>query len=521
MATVHEENERKYDGALDRPLSAADLPQVARVRAGGTRRLDAVYFDTAGLRLLHRGITLRRRTGGEDAGWHLKIPAADGTRTEVRLPLECGDLQHLPREMAARTRAAAHGEPVAPVAHLRTRRDLVLLTDEDDRTLAELARDTVSAQVLGEPARAGAGAAPAAVTSWVETEVELVDGGPDLLDEVEAELHRRGMERSVARSKLGRVLAAGPDDTVGRADRADRADRAGLTDRAGEAPAGSVGAALTAYLRSQYALLRDLDPAVRLDEPDSVHRMRVQVRRLRSALAAHHRILDRTAVDPLDRDLRWLGRLLGSARDAEVLGDLLAPQAERLPPAGHPAEVGARIRTWFDARYRESHRAVVHAMEGARYFGLLDALERLASAPPLNGRATRGKAEGRRMLRKQQRRTGRRLRGALALPPGAEHDRELHRARKAAKRTRYAAESVTPLVGRRAVRVGRRTKRIQKPLGAHQDGVMGAQALVDIAAADPHRGETAFGLGMLHARQRADDRRRTAEAAKAAKRLDD
>lgn len=46
MATEHTETERKYDGATDRPLSAAELPRVARLRAGGTLKLDAVYYDT-------------------------------------------------------------------------------------------------------------------------------------------------------------------------------------------------------------------------------------------------------------------------------------------------------------------------------------------------------------------------------------------------------------------------------------------------------------------------------------------
>ena len=36
--------------------------------------LEAVYYDTPNLRLLAEGVTLRRRTGGEDAGWHLKLP---------------------------------------------------------------------------------------------------------------------------------------------------------------------------------------------------------------------------------------------------------------------------------------------------------------------------------------------------------------------------------------------------------------------------------------------------------------
>ena len=49
-------------------------------------RLVGTYFDTVDLHLASAGLTLRRRTGGEDAGWHLKGPAGPGARSEVRLP---------------------------------------------------------------------------------------------------------------------------------------------------------------------------------------------------------------------------------------------------------------------------------------------------------------------------------------------------------------------------------------------------------------------------------------------------
>ncbi|MFD9124768.1 CYTH domain-containing protein, partial [Kitasatospora sp. NPDC059571] len=72
-------------------------------------RLDAVYFDTPDLRMLRRGVTLRRRTGGHDAGWHLKTPNPDGSRTETRLPVESGNGQRPPRELAARAAVHAGG----------------------------------------------------------------------------------------------------------------------------------------------------------------------------------------------------------------------------------------------------------------------------------------------------------------------------------------------------------------------------------------------------------------------------
>src|SRR5688572_6476607 len=83
-----DEVERTY--AVD---AAAVLPDLSGVE-GVTEvsqpvelHLEAVYFDTAELDLARRGVTLRRRTGGPDAGWHVKLPRGKDTRTELRHPL--------------------------------------------------------------------------------------------------------------------------------------------------------------------------------------------------------------------------------------------------------------------------------------------------------------------------------------------------------------------------------------------------------------------------------------------------
>jgi hypothetical protein len=92
VATVFREIERKYDahgaaGAMDAVHSMIGVAGVAAVSEPAEEILDAVYYDTADLRLIRAGVTLRRRTGGEDAGWHLKLPAGADTRDEIRLPL--------------------------------------------------------------------------------------------------------------------------------------------------------------------------------------------------------------------------------------------------------------------------------------------------------------------------------------------------------------------------------------------------------------------------------------------------
>ena len=72
----HLEVERKFD-VVDSTVSPSfdGLAAVARVKRAPSYTLDAVYYDTPGHDLATHHITLRRRTGGTDAGWHLKLPA--------------------------------------------------------------------------------------------------------------------------------------------------------------------------------------------------------------------------------------------------------------------------------------------------------------------------------------------------------------------------------------------------------------------------------------------------------------
>src|SRR6201999_4301177 len=84
----HTEVERKFavvEGTVS--PSFEGLSSVAKVERSPLQQLDAVYFDTPDQALASHRITLRRRTGAPDAGWHLKLPSGSDARTEVRLPL--------------------------------------------------------------------------------------------------------------------------------------------------------------------------------------------------------------------------------------------------------------------------------------------------------------------------------------------------------------------------------------------------------------------------------------------------
>lgn len=82
MATVVRETERKYELADGVELPGWDgLVGVEASVGPEEQTLEALYFDTADLRLAQAGVTLRRRRGGHDAGWHVKLPVAGDSRT--------------------------------------------------------------------------------------------------------------------------------------------------------------------------------------------------------------------------------------------------------------------------------------------------------------------------------------------------------------------------------------------------------------------------------------------------------
>ncbi|MEV6009949.1 CYTH and CHAD domain-containing protein [Streptomyces sp. NPDC051976] len=468
------ETERKYE-AGDRHGQHAvapdleGLPAVAGTRTLETARLDAVYYDTADLALAAHRTTLRRRTGGDDAGWHLKLPTTEAdTRTEVRVPL--GRTTKPPKTLRTEVAALLRGRPLAPVVRLRTTRQRVLLLDEAGRALAEIALDEVTA----EPG-----------PTWSETEVELVRGGPELLDAVEARLEAAGLRRSRSRSKLARALG----------------DRLAATPPAPVPPTGTPGTAgstATAYLYAQLAAIIALDPLVRRDEPDAVHRMRVATRRARSAFKSFRRELDREATDPLGAELKWLAAVLGMERDREVLAERLDQRLAALDPKLATAAVRERLGALAADTHDDSHGSVVRILSGGRYYALLDRLEALLTAPPYRPAAAAPAPEAAaETVRRDHARLRRQIEDALALPPGHDRDTALHEARKSAKRARYASEAAEAVLGAPAAAHTARMKGVQQLLGEHQDSVLCRDALLLVSEQAHAAGERGTAYAVL------------------------
>lgn len=206
------EIERKY--AVDTGFALPDLSAVtgvAAVTGPRTYHLTAIYLDTPGLDLAAAKITLRRRTGGTDAGWHLKMPAGTDTRREIHAPLGPGT-EAVPDHLAGLVARWTGGQPLRPIARLQTARTVRHLTDVAGEVLAEVTDDQVTGSLPGQSHgnTNGPDAPPSwrVATAWREVEIELASGPPGILDEAGQLLLGAGARPSPAASKLALLLSS-------------------------------------------------------------------------------------------------------------------------------------------------------------------------------------------------------------------------------------------------------------------------------------------------------------------------
>jgi CHAD domain-containing protein len=456
------------------PDLQASLSDGARVEER-TEQLHSDYYDTAEHDLLHAGITLRRRTGSTDVGWQLKVPFED-YREEIRLPLGSDD--QVPAELAALVTGVRRGRPLVHVARLSTQRRVVALVDGDGRRLVEIDDDTVRA--------AAAGATTAVLTTWREVEVELGSGEEDLLDELAHSLRRAGAKRSPHPSKLDRVL--GPERRRG---------------KPGSRPVAE-------YLAEQQRALLAGDLALRRDDQQAVHRTRVAARRLRSTLRSFR---DGATADQADQrlydEMQWYAGLLGAVRDLQVQESLMLALLEDVSPDLRVGPVQERISGELGRRRSTAWDELTAAMDGPRYLALLDLLDERVQLGA--GPAGKPRTDPTTVVQGTRRNARRRLRAALA----SNEPEQLHRARKAAKRARYAVEAAAPVLGRaKADRLVGRYKKVQDVLGDYQDTVVGRELLRQLGAAASSR-RNSFTFGVLYEREA----RRGEQAVRAARKI--
>ena len=425
-----------------------------------TRRLVSVYFDTPDLALRRKKVVLRIRRIGTKRIQTLKQDPLPGRSALVRGEWEApaaADRPELDRIGDAKLRAL-----VAPQFAGGAMR-AVFVTDIR-RTVwpLKLGRSEIACMLdIGE-IRANGRRQPIC-----ELELELASGGRAALFRLARRLNRTLPLRvaRVTKAERGYLLVAGraPESET----------KAGATHLD---PGMSVAEAFTAIARGATDhILANVDSASAGKNPEGVHQLRVGIRRLRNAFSLFRDVVPALGGAALARELRWLQRQLGPAREWDAL------LSETMMPAAADLDLGHALRPLRRAAERrrqaayEQSRAVLREH---RYTDLLlrleawfDALAATAeSSPPgansagasplirfaaatLTQRASRVEKLGRKMRKID--------------------DAELHKLRIRVKKLRYASEFFHDLwPGKATKRYIATLKSLQDSLGLAHDALI-------------------------------------------------
>jgi CHAD domain-containing protein len=446
------------------------MPQITDLVPDGgrldqqVRELDSTYFDTSGAALRVFGITLRRRVGGSETGWQLKVPS--GT---ARTELQSGSrAKTLPPALAKGVEGLLAGESLDSVAAIMTTRTAYRVLNAGGELMLEIADD----QVESGPPVGGS-----MLYSWREVEVELGPAGKkEDLKRARELLEDAGASPSTSRTKLDRALT--PTSGDGGASRVER---------------GTVGELVAAYLATQCEVLASNDVGMRTGTPD-VHKTRVAARRMRSTLRIFDDVVDAAPAEELGNELAWYADLLGQVRDRDVLSTRLVKQIAELPPEQVRGPVEAEITKTLAAEREEAVDRLSKAMRTSRYAHLVRLLRGWRAAPPLTEAAGEESKAAVTYVEKAKQKADKRLRKA-------DDDIErLHRARRATKRARYAAELVEPADSEMKA-VARDAEDLQTLLGEHQDAVVAATILATTSADEDIEAGSAFTYGVLMANE--------------------
>lgn len=435
-----------------------DLAQagVSRAERGATATQEVIYFDTDDLRLARWGITLQKLIGTDQEGWVLHLPGDDDVCAAVS--------DEVPEELLHLTLAFARNAALGPVATVRTERTPVALFDGDDAQVATILDDTVSL-LDGE------------VIAARFREVEVRPGLPAVLRVLRSvgAIPEASSAVDVALGPLAHEPCDVPEPVdVGREDPA--------------------GAAVTAHLRRHARALLLQDVRVRRDLPDSVHQMRVAARRLRSGLKVFEPLLDYDWAEALRAELGWIAGELGVSRDTEVLQARIDEHADEIG-GEYAALIRAVVDPALNEQWRDAREHALNAMVGERYRAFLDQLVDAAANPRLN-EAALGTAED--VLPGLVDKAYKKLAKEVKLLELNGPSEPWHEARIRAKKARYAAEAVAPVLGDDVKKFGKALAQVTELLGDHQDAWVAQNTLKSLAERPEVDGMSGFSLGLLH-----------------------
>jgi triphosphatase len=443
-------------------------PALAASQAPEIHRLHAIYFDTAANDLWRSGFALRVRRDG--TSWTQTLKSAGTTaaglhsRSELDAPaaMPAPDFAlFAPGSWTDKLTAALRDKPLRRVFVTQFVRSTRLLHRGSDTAIeASLDRGQVRAGRKREP--------------LCELKLGLKAGAPRALYELALELVGVFPIAVEQRSKADRGYALHDDNH--------RAPVKG--EPVPLAASMTVSDALDATARAVLSHLQANDCGVLHDsDPEYVHQMRVALRRLRSALSVFRPVLDATTTQATIAELRWLARMLGSARDWDVFMETAFSQVQQAFPAHAGVQAyGRAFRKRQDLARRNARRAVASQryrrlvlelgawLHGKDWCDGTDASVRNILQQPVTTYAEAVLEVRYARLRKR----GRKFR--------ERSPEELHALRIAAKKLRYATQFFAGLYdGKRAQAFLTHISGLQDALGALNDATA-VQALVESAS---------------------------------------
>ena len=475
--TTHREIERKF--RVHALFEWPDLSSLhGQVTTHPTVSMRAVYHDTTDLTLFRWNVTLRRREGGLDAGWHLKLPVeshSEGARDELHVPLNSGGIGQVPAELADIITPLVRDLPLAPVVELRTERSPRIVSSPDGIPLVEAVDDVVTVVDLHGNA----------VAMFRELEIELLDNDNPVALAILDDLSRLLVQVGAIPGSMSKAASAlGPRASA----------PADVPELAMPGPSGMAVDAIRSTIATHVRALIFADIAVRRNLPDSVHQVRVAARRLRSNLRTFDPLLDHEWAVGLEEELAWLADEMGMIRDSEVLEVRLLTHAKELQSDDAVLATDA-IRTHLERRIETARAGAMAALRSDRHTYLIEDLVDAVRAPKILDIAYRP--------------------CEIVFPPLIEHPwsalakssghlkthgpaTEWHRARIKAKRARYAVDVVVPIFGNQAKKFANSLSEVTELLGEHQDAYVAQEFLRELANSPEVDAPTGFALGLLH-----------------------
>ena len=496
------------------------------VAPGSTRELTDTYLDTEDWRLYRAGYALRVRRKGSNKTSEVTMkslaPAGDGSggkvrRREISERARNGeggfpDLSKARRPVGERLRALTGSRELRSLFEIRTRRrtfNLRLEAQEDSvegRNDGDCSSGEIVQDASGNVRRAGDGPLVAEI-ALDATEIRLDNGEePTRLSRIEVEVEEEApAEVAGFVEEMRRSLELEPTTTS--------KYEAGLY-AAGLSPDGdpdlgaddvdasmSAGEVAFAILRKQFATMLAHEPGTRLGEdPEELHDMRVATRRMRAALKLFSGALPEQA-GFYRNELKWVAGALGEVRDLDVqieqLEELSSEQEEDREAFGEVVKA-------LEGRRDEARERMLEELDSDRYDRFVSSFAGMLRRSPEGEEHEEGLANepivavapdlvSRRY--KKWRKAGKDL--SDESPP-----EDYHEFRKEGKRLRYALEFLTDVYGEKpTTRLVKPLKELQDGLGRHQDLIVAAELLENVAA-DARRlsSRTAFAMGALSER---------------------